>query len=102
MAKLSPGKETYPGAKQVFRSDGLVDQLGLADEAAPSGHDPVLEVVMIEGRRVRPKADPVAGLAAARARFEVDLAALPTPAQRLRDPQPPSPTLHGAPAPAHR
>lgn len=93
VAKLSPGKETYPGAKQVFRADGLVDHLGLADEAAPSGNDPVLQVVMTDGRRARPKADPVAALAAARARFEVDLAALPEPAQRLHGPQPPSPTL---------
>jgi nicotinate phosphoribosyltransferase len=93
VVKLSPGKETYPGAKQVFRADGLVDHLGLADEAAPSGNDPVLELVMTDGRRVRPKADPVAALAAARARFEVDLAALPAPARRLQDPQPPSPTL---------
>jgi nicotinate phosphoribosyltransferase len=93
VVKLSPGKETYPGAKQVFRADGLVDHLGLADEAAPSGNDPVLELVMTDGRRVRPKADPVAALAAARARFEVDLAALPALARRLQDPQPPSPTL---------
>jgi nicotinate phosphoribosyltransferase len=93
VAKLSPGKETYPGAKQVFRADGLVDHLGLADEAAPSGNDPVLQVAMTDGRRVRPKADPVAALAAARARFEVDLAALPAPARRLHDSQPPSPTL---------
>jgi nicotinate phosphoribosyltransferase len=93
VAKLSPGKETYPGAKQVFRGDGLVDQLGLADEAAPSGHDPVMEVVMTGGQRVRPKADPAAALAAARARFEVDLAALPEPARRLHDPRPPSARL---------
>ena len=34
-AKLSPGKETYPGAKQVFRAGGLVDYLGLAEESGP-------------------------------------------------------------------
>ncbi len=93
VAKLSPGKETYPGAKQVFRSGGVVDRLGLAEESVPSGTDPVLEVAMTDGRRVQPKVDPVTALAAARARFEVDLAALPAPARRLQDPQPPSPTL---------
>lgn len=93
VAKLSTGKETYPGAKQVFRAEGLVDQLGLAEEPAPPGTAPVLEVVMNGGRRVHPRSDPVAALGAARARFEVDLAALPGPARRLRDPQPPVPTL---------
>ena len=98
VAKLSPGKETYPGAKQVFRADGLVDQLGLADEATPSGNDPVLQVIMTDGRRVRPKADPVAALAAARARFEVDLAALPAPALRLQRPAAAQPDTYGATA----
>lgn len=93
VAKLSPGKETYPGAKQVFRSAGLVDQLGLAEEAAPAGTDPVLDVAMTDGRRVRPKVDPMTALAAARARFEVDLADLPAPARRLRHPKPPTPTI---------
>ena len=93
VAKLSPGKATYPGAKQVFRGSGLIDQLGLADEPAPSGTDPLLEVVMVAGRRLRPTEDPVATLASARARFEVDLVALPSSARRLRDPQAPDPTL---------
>ena len=93
VVKLSPGKETYPAAKQVFRADGLVDQLGLAEESAPPGTAPVLEVVMTGGKRLHPKVDPVTSLAAARGRFEADLDVLPGPARRLRDPQSPSPTL---------
>jgi nicotinate phosphoribosyltransferase len=95
VAKFSDGKATYPGAKQVFRSGGLVDQLGLAEESAPFGTDPLLEVVMSEGRRVRPS-DPVQAVAAARARFEADLVALPDSARRLDDPTPPTPTITAA------
>jgi len=93
VAKLSTGKATYPGAKQVFRADGLVDQLGLAEESAPPGTGPVLEVVMTGGERLGPRTDPVPALSAAQARFELDLAALPGPACRLRHPQQPTPTL---------
>jgi len=95
VAKLSPGKATCPGAKQVFRAGGLVDQLGLAEEPAPPGTDPLLEVVMAAGQRVCPR-DPVQALAAARARFEADLVVLPGPARCLRDPVAPNPTLTGA------
>ena len=93
VAKLSTGKATYPGAKQVFRADGLVDQLGLAEESAPPGAGPVLEVVMTGGRRLDTRTDPVTSLSAAQSRFELDLAALPGPARRLRQPQQPTPTL---------
>ena len=33
--KLSPGKATLPGRKQVFRGPGLVDQVGLRDQPPP-------------------------------------------------------------------
>ena len=51
--KLSPGKATWPGAKQVYRKRGatgecLGDQLTLAEEIA-EGH-PLLAAVMDEGR----------------------------------------------------
>jgi nicotinate phosphoribosyltransferase len=56
--KRSPGKETWPGAKQVFREHGsrghiLRDQLGRAEEDLPG--EPLLLPVLVEGRRVRPQ-----------------------------------------------
>jgi nicotinate phosphoribosyltransferase len=95
VAKFSPGKATYPGAKQVFRGDGLVDLLGLADEPPMPDTHPLLEVVMVEGHRVRSR-DPVQALAAAQARFETDLGDLPGPVRRLRNPAPLYPTLTAA------
>jgi nicotinate phosphoribosyltransferase len=52
--KRSPGKFTWPGAKQVFRSrdlrdGGLIDQIALHDEQ-PSGV-PLLTTVMSNGHR---------------------------------------------------
>jgi nicotinate phosphoribosyltransferase len=82
--KLSPGKATAPGAKQVFRgSDG--DTVGLRDEQPPPGTDPLLVPVMQGGRRVATR-EP---LDEPRRRFRRDLAALPVAATRLRDPVPP-------------
>lgn len=79
--KLSAGKLTLPGAKQVFRgADG--DVIALADEPAPEGTEPLLQVVMRDGRRVGPPDS----LAAARSRFEADLAALPQAALDLDQP----------------
>src|SRR5205823_5570165 len=47
--KLSVGKETWPGAKQVFRADDWSgDVLGLAGEGGSAG---LLEVVMVDGVR---------------------------------------------------
>jgi nicotinate phosphoribosyltransferase len=95
VAKFSEGKATYPGAKQIFRAEGLVDQLGLAEESAPEGTESLLEVVMAKGRRLRPS-DPVESLAEARTRFEGDLAALPESARRLRDATAPKPDITAA------
>ncbi len=83
--KLSTGKATAPGAKQVFRSspdDG--DLLALRDEPAPAGAEPLLVPVMVGGRRTAAPGD----LAAARARFEADLAWLPDQARQLTEPVP--------------
>jgi len=85
--KRSPGKETWPGAKQVYRhydTDGHIDRdrLALADE--PSADcEPLLECVMRQGRRVdaRPSVEQIA------MRARADLARLPLAAQRLRAPQ---------------
>ena len=51
--KLSQGKATWPGAKQVHRGPAD-DQLALRDEPAPRGHEPLLTAVMRDGRRLGP------------------------------------------------
>jgi nicotinate phosphoribosyltransferase len=85
--KLSEGKETLPGAKQVFRGDGLSDHLGLAAEEPPAGTEPLLVPVMQDGRRLGGgRSEPGEALAAARARLELDLAALPEAARDLDRP----------------
>ncbi|MFN2589684.1 MAG: nicotinate phosphoribosyltransferase [Actinomycetota bacterium] len=86
--KLSPGKTTSPGRKQVWRGPGCRDVIGLRDDAAPNGHRPLLEPVMRRGRRLRSDAT---ALVAARERFGEDLATLPDGAKSLRDPVEPVP-----------
>ena len=87
--KLSPGKATLPGAKQVYRaahgSEG--DVLALRGEHPPPGRRPLLVPVMRDGRRLHP-ADPAEEVRAARQRLDDDLAWLPPAARRLDDPQP--------------
>jgi nicotinate phosphoribosyltransferase len=55
--KLSEGKATWPGAKQVFRPApgdlARPDVLGLAEEDPPEGAEPLLVTVMEGGRRTR-------------------------------------------------
>lgn len=92
VAKRSPGKASLPGAKQVFRGPGLVDVLGLRDEAGPAGTTPLLRLAMTAGRRV---AEPEP-LDAARGRFEADLATVPSGALDLSSPVAPAPTLSPA------
>ncbi|SFK45484.1 nicotinate phosphoribosyltransferase [Streptomyces pini] len=89
--KLSAAKVTAPGAKQVFRGPGFADVVALREEEPPPGAEPLLETVMTGGRRVAAPATP----AAARARFETDLARLPDEARRVVDPVPPRPTASG-------
>src|SRR5829696_1700918 len=84
--KLSPGKITAPGPKQVFRgplSEG--DIVGVRDEPVPTGHEPLLMPVMLGGQPTGANAD----LAAAQARFEDDLGRLPATARALQDARPP-------------
>jgi nicotinate phosphoribosyltransferase len=85
--KLSEGKATDPGAKQVFRgsSPAAGDLLALRGESPPAGHQPLLEPVMRGGRRVH-DTPPAHEVAAARDRFTNDLAWLPDPARWLTDP----------------
>lgn len=78
--KLSSGKVSAPGAKQVWRGvDG--DLLGRRNEPAPPGTEPLLEPAMTEGR---PSRDPPS-LDQKRDRFRADLARLPPSAKLLRD-----------------
>jgi nicotinate phosphoribosyltransferase len=95
--KLSEGKATWPGGKQVWRrfaADGTIalDTVGLADEA-PCG-EPLLHPVLRAGRRV----DVGPTLAQARAHAAASLASLPSPLRHLEDASVPveiSPALRG-------
>ena len=81
--KLSPGKTTAPGAKQVHRGPGG-DVVALRGEAAPPAHEPLLALVMRGGRRLAA----AESLATARQRCAADLAWLPASARALRAPRP--------------
>jgi nicotinate phosphoribosyltransferase len=82
--KLSPGKATLPGPKQVHRARPIsVDVLARRDDEVASGYDAILAPVMMHGRRTT---DTDAALAGARARFEADLADLPDTFRRLEEP----------------
>lgn len=80
--KLAPGKVTLPGAKQVWRveRDGRAvgDVLGLADEPGPRDGRPLLEPVLVAGRRVG-----TGGLAVARARAAGERAIMPAGVRSL-------------------
>jgi nicotinate phosphoribosyltransferase len=86
--KLSGGKETWPGPKQVFRREirGQLqgDSLGLSGEQCPEGSRPLLDPVMADGRRL----EPVISLDAARTRCAEALAALPAETRQFRNPLP--------------
>lgn len=87
--KLSSAKVTAPGPKQVFRGPGLRDVIGLANEEPPEGTVPLLGTVMRGGLRTEPSDT----LAAARTRFEADLAAMPDEARRIDRPTAPTPMV---------
>ncbi len=84
--KKSPGKQTWPGRKQVWRreEEGWIrDVLGLADEAQPG--EPLLRLRLRAGRRV---ADPEP-LESARARVRAWLGSLPEDLRVIaEDPKP--------------
>lgn len=84
LLKLSTGKKTWVGKKQVYRfqdESGAMarDELCLLDEASPGG-EPLLEPVVERGERVRPSES----LELLRARFERDWRALPAPYRAIR------------------
>ena len=84
--KLSTGKRTYPGRKQVWRTveQGLAveDLMGLADEPAQPEGRPLLERVMVDGRREHP----APSLAVLRARCRHALDEVPPAVRQLADP----------------
>jgi nicotinate phosphoribosyltransferase len=85
--KLSPGKTTWPGEKQVHRlrsADGRFegDVLALREEKPPGGHAiALLDTVMTGGRATSPPP----ALATARDHCARQVAALPDTVRRLRD-----------------
>lgn len=85
--KLSEGKRTLPGGKQVFRridDDGMYagDIIACADEPAPTGATPLLREVMRDGARLT--AAPA--LSELRERFAQEFDRLPSAHKRLRSP----------------
>jgi nicotinate phosphoribosyltransferase len=90
--KLSAGKVTLPGAKQVFRAADMHDVLGLRSEAVPAGTEPLLEQMMSGGRRLVP---PVT-LESSRGRFERDLERLPVSLKDLDASAPDGPEVSRA------
>jgi nicotinate phosphoribosyltransferase len=78
-AKLSPGKATLPGAKQVYRFPDR-DLVALANENVPTaGAEPLLRPAIIQGRLVEPLPD----VGAARSRAAESLRRLPEAWRRL-------------------
>ncbi|MFF7236702.1 nicotinate phosphoribosyltransferase [Streptomyces collinus] len=81
--KLSSAKVTAPGRKQVFRRAGRPDVIALAGEEPPDSAQPLLRTAMRGGRRTWSPDH----WQDARKRFREDLAALPGPALRIKDPE---------------
>ena len=94
--KLSTGKVTLPGLKQVhrFTSQGRFDHDLIALEEEPiDGGDPLLQPAMKDGERI----GDLEPLSEIRARCSASLAALPTAMQQLTDPATPYPVEVSAP-----
>jgi len=82
--KLATGKVTAPGRKQVFRRrKPFGDLIGLFEESAPSGMEPLLQPMMVRGRRTRAPAS----VADSRALCEADIAELPAAVRRIKSPR---------------
>jgi nicotinate phosphoribosyltransferase len=85
-AKLSGGKATYPGCKQVFRSIGpneiyAGDLIARCSEQHPS-EQPLLAPVMKEGKRITPSP----ALDKIRERAKQEISKLPAGVRRLHHP----------------
>ncbi len=88
--KLSTGKVSAPGRKQVWRSIEVRehrDRLHLRDEPGPGGAEALLSPVMARGTRT----SPAPSIAASRDRFLADLRYVPQVARALRQPKDPEP-----------
>jgi nicotinate phosphoribosyltransferase len=80
--KRATGKETWPGRKQVWRRygpDGRMAGDVLTVDSDPQDGEPLIQLVMKDGRRLAPSPS----LAEIRARAAHDLARLPEPLRRL-------------------
>lgn len=84
--KLSPGKKTLPGPKQVYRSmqsgEMAGDVIATANEPAPAGGIPLIENVMENGSRTIER-EP---LADTRKRLKMQLGALPAAISTITNP----------------
>jgi nicotinate phosphoribosyltransferase len=94
--KRSPGKETWPGAKQIWRtydSSGkiLADRITTATEKV-EGAQPLLVPVMRNGQRIGPAPTFSSSIAHAQS----NLAQLPLSAMRLEHPMPWEPIIDGS------
>lgn len=81
--KLSEGKQTWPGRKQVWRSygaDGRMSGDVLSLEGDTQAGEPMIEPVMRDGQRLKPAPT----LAQIRERASRDLARLPEPLRQLQ------------------
>lgn len=85
--KLSAGKATLPGAKQVFRGRGCTDILAVHGEQPPEGTEPLLDPVLQAGRRCGPRTSAAAAVVAARHRFHTDIAELPDAVRAIHNPE---------------
>ncbi|WP_353930059.1 nicotinate phosphoribosyltransferase [Okeanomitos corallinicola TIOX110] len=83
--KMSSGKFTYPGKKQIFRSYSQgklkTDRLGLSAEK-PVSEQPLLELLMKKGKQIKPSEN----LTTIRQRTAASLASLPEEIRRLEHP----------------
>ena len=86
VVKLSRGKSTYPGLKQVWRvrqaGAEACDVIGTVKETAPAGGRPLLKRVMHEGRRCRL----LPSLQLTQETTRNAISELPTGVRRLRNP----------------
>jgi nicotinate phosphoribosyltransferase len=89
--KKSSGKQTYPGRKQIFRA-GEQSRLGLANDVALPGEEPLLRCVMQAGKRLT-EPEPLEAIAH---RTTQSVAALPAATRHITHPQPIVPHLSDA------
>ncbi|HEY9634887.1 MAG TPA: nicotinate phosphoribosyltransferase [Coleofasciculaceae cyanobacterium] len=86
--KQSSSKATYPGRKQIYRQyvEGklIKDRLALASESSLENEQPLLQLVMKEGQRVKPP-EPLAEI---QKRTSASVAALCASTRQLNDPTP--------------